>query len=226
MHDADARLDSYKHLREFESDFDRSQSQARRVASLWILAGFAALSYLLAMQTPPTQATNYTPPAFGVLGVLVCGLEILGLYLLWYIDQNIYQRLLHSVFVYGLAMELKHNDLPKIRTTMWISNLNITNKLSKYYRIPIVSFFIFGLILTYYSSANSEILHIGHNAIPFWFNCIIYTSFILFSIIIYMRIQNNGGETEWLVNKYQDIYEDGTFSTLNRIKKISIFSEE
>ncbi len=226
MHTADARLDSYKHLREFESDFDKSQSQARRVASLWILAGFAALSYLLAMQAPPNQVSNYTPPAFGVLGVLVCGLEILGLYLLWYIDQNIYQRLLHSVFVYGLAMELKYDDLPKIRTTMWISNLNISNKLSKYYRIPIVAFFIFGLLLVLYSSYYSEILYIGQNTIPFWFNCIIYTVFILFSIIIFLRILNNGGETEWLVNKYQGIYEDNTFSTLNRVKKITFVSKD
>jgi hypothetical protein len=134
-------IEAYRHIREFEADYDRAQGAIRRIASVWILAGFGALGVIiqLALQQP---GTNTLPPSPFMYSTLIGAAAIIGLYLLWYVDQNVYQRLLHTVFVYGLALEHTNPDLPQIRTSLYAANLNISQKLGRFYKIPIFVFYI------------------------------------------------------------------------------------
>src|SRR5947207_7869340 len=129
-------FESYAHLRTFESDFDGAQGTIRGTASLWILAAFAGFSYSLTVQNLPHDLTR----AF--LGTLVAWASAFGLLILWVIDQLVYQKLLHSVFMHGLYMEWRDDTLPQIRTKAYSDNLNVSSKLSAFYLAPMTAFLV------------------------------------------------------------------------------------
>src|SRR6185312_13230730 len=114
-----SNLDSYTHLRSFESDYDGAQGTIRSTASLWILAAFAGFGFVFSarLQAPITQS---------FLGTILAWAAAFGLFVLWVIDQLVYQRLLHSVFVHGLFMEWRDPSLPQIRTKAYADSLNIS----------------------------------------------------------------------------------------------------
>lgn len=130
--------ENYEQLRSYESDFDRSQGAIRRAASVWILAAFGALAYALSLAT--TQGPAPLPAGF--VGVLISWAAAFGIGTLWFIDQMVYQKLLHSVFVQGLFMEWRDKQLPPIRTKMFFDNLNVSGKLSLFYLTPISAFLV------------------------------------------------------------------------------------
>jgi len=139
------RLSVYTHLRTFESDFDKSQGQIRAICSAWSAAAIGAIG-LIAVNafTPPVGPID---PARGehlaYLRGLICMIGSAGVFAFWFIDQRVYQKLLHSIFAYGLYLELKHPDLPQLRSSLFIANLDITRGLSWFYRMQ---FWIFLLI--------------------------------------------------------------------------------
>lgn len=129
-------MDGFAHLRQFESDFDHAQAEIRRAASLWALAGFGAYAY--AFSTPLASADGDLTRSF--VGVLVSWTAAFGIVTLWFIDQRVYQKLLHSVFMLGLYAEWKNSELPPIRTKLYYDNLNVSWKLSLFYLVPVVAF--------------------------------------------------------------------------------------
>jgi hypothetical protein len=139
------RLSVYTHLRTFESDFDKSQGQIRAICSAWSAAALGAIG-LIAVNafTPPVGPID---PARGehlaYLRGVICMIGSAGVFAFWFIDQRVYQKLLHSIFAYGLFLELKHPDLPQLRSSLFIANLDITSGLSWFYRMQ---FWIFLLI--------------------------------------------------------------------------------
>ena len=144
------RLARYGQLRTFESDFDRAQLEMRRTAALWVLAAFSALAYLLmaiARVSSEGESVGIDVAAGPFLGVTVCWLAILGLFVLWYVDQRVYQRMLNSVFVYGLCVEWCDSRLPQVRTQMYFSSLNISINLSRYYSVAMAFFSLISLVL-------------------------------------------------------------------------------
>jgi hypothetical protein len=150
-------FDIIKHLRSFEADFDRAQSEIRRAATAIILAAAAAIVYTLflfevrdgagasttffsALQSDPIVAQSaiaLIPVFVSIIGMVTS----LMLALFWMIDQRVYQRLLHSVFVYGILLEEKYNVLgvPTIRQNMYIQNRNVTARLSWFYLLPVLA---------------------------------------------------------------------------------------
>jgi len=134
------RVAIYMHLRSFESDFDRSQAQIRTVASTWLLG--AAGGIVLAFSTKAWPA-GISPQ---VVAGIVCLLGNIGIALLWFVDQRVYQKLLHGVFVYGLALEATNPDLPQIRTALYAQNRNIGPFLSFYYFAPMIILTILSFI--------------------------------------------------------------------------------
>lgn len=122
--------------RNYEQDFDRAQGQIRQAASVWTLAGFAAFAYVLSLEQVPDSLTRYS------FGVLVSFASAFGVAMLWFIDQLVYQRLLHSAFVHGLYLEWREKNLPQIRTKMYCDNLNISFNLSLFYIVPVGAFLI------------------------------------------------------------------------------------
>jgi hypothetical protein len=147
------RLAFYMHLRSFESDFDKSQSQLRTVASAWSAAVLAAIALVVingatplivppnAVLQPDTAVADRTL-AFFFLRQLICLIGSLGIFAFWFVDHSVYQRLLHTVFAYGLFLELKQRDLPQLRSSLFAANLDITSWLGMFYRVQFWAFFV------------------------------------------------------------------------------------
>ncbi len=130
--------DLQQHLRDFENQFDNAQGNLRGTAALWTLAGIGGVSGAAAVDASSI---------FGALGMegagtfslisLISFIVILGVANLWQIDQFVYQRLLHSVFAYGMIIE---EDLPareRLRNAINARVPDVTNALSLYYAGPI-----------------------------------------------------------------------------------------
>lgn len=129
--------DAYAQLRQYESDYDSAQGGIRRAAALWLLATLGAVSYaLFRLQVESSAAAPEAARLF--IAVVVAFLGSAGLLLLWFLDQSVYQKLLHSVFVLGLALERSNPELPPVRTALYASNLNISRRLSLFYMVPIL----------------------------------------------------------------------------------------
>ena len=109
---ATERVALYVHLRTFESDFDKSQSQMREISSAWTAAVLAAIGLLITTAATPIvvpESANLIPKglidvradALAYLRAVICFVGSAGVLAFWYVDQGVYQRLLHSVFAYG-----------------------------------------------------------------------------------------------------------------------------
>ncbi|HYW63024.1 MAG TPA: hypothetical protein VE865_07490 [Bradyrhizobium sp.] len=148
------RLVLYTHLRVFESDFDKSQSQIRAISAAWSGVVVGAIALLVTNEyTPPNgmQApqVNARAEILDVLRTVVCFVGSAGVYAFWFIDQRIYQRLLHSVFAYGLFVEFNNADLPQIRSSMFLANLDVTNGLAWFYRTQFFMFLVISAVLAF-----------------------------------------------------------------------------
>jgi hypothetical protein len=140
------RLVVYTHLRTFESDFDKSQSQIRAICPAWSAAVLGAVGLIAVNAFAPSGGgADLTSRGehLAYLRGLICIIGSAGVFAFWFIDQRVYQKLLHSIFAYGLFLELKHPDLPQIRSGLFIAHLDITNGLAWFYRMQ---FWIFLLI--------------------------------------------------------------------------------
>jgi hypothetical protein len=145
------RLALYTHLRTFESDFDKSQSQIRAICSAWSAAVLAAIALI--------AVNGFTPPAamdadhviarqasLAYLRNLVCMAGSAGVFAFWFVDQHVYQRLLHSVFSYGMQVEWKNPDLPQVRSGLYIANLDISWGLAWFYRMQLWIFVLIAAV--------------------------------------------------------------------------------
>lgn len=148
------RVALYVHLRSFESDFDKSQSQMRALSSAWSTAVLAAIAVIITTAaTPiveplgakllPVGVVDDRTEVLAYLRAIICFVGSAGVYAFWYIDQGVYQRLLHSVFAYGLFVESSDTKLPQIRSSMFLANLDVTNRLGTFYR---AQFWLFAVI--------------------------------------------------------------------------------
>ena len=124
----------YTHLRTFESDFDKAQSNLRTIASAWLLAAIGGIG--LVTQNQFVGQYKLDPAVAGVLRQGLLLFASLGLASLWYLDLRVYQRLLHSVFSIGCHLELATNRILPIRARAYLQNLDITNALGMFYRVP------------------------------------------------------------------------------------------
>jgi hypothetical protein len=161
----------YVHLRTFESDFDKSQTQMRAISSAWSAAVLAAIALVTTTAaTPvavgsggwlfPTGIIEIRTEALTYLRAVVCAVGSSGVLAFWYIDQGVYQRLLHSVFAYGLFVESKDDDLPQIRSSMFLANLDVTNRLGAFYR---AQFWLFAILSIFTNLLN---FFVAHNPAP------------------------------------------------------------
>jgi hypothetical protein len=140
------QISVYTHLRTFESDFDKSQSQIRSICSAWSAAVLGAIGLITvnAFTAPVTELARAEHLAY--LRSIVCMIGSAGVFAFWFIDQRVYQRLLHSIFAYGLFVELKYPELPQLRSGLFIANLDITSGLSWFYRMQFLIFLLIAAI--------------------------------------------------------------------------------
>lgn len=166
------RVALYVHLRSFESDFDKSQSQMRAISSAWSAAVLAAIALLIiATATPivvpagsqlqPAGLLESRADALAYLRAVICLVGSAGVLAFWYIDQGVYQRLLHSVFAYGMFVESEDAALPQIRSSMYLANLDVTNRLGIFYRAQFWLFVVIsiGIDLISRSVGHSPVGH-------------------------------------------------------------------
>jgi hypothetical protein len=138
--DAKDQIAAYSTLRAFESDFDRAQGVLRSVASSWVIATAGALAFLMfqALTVAPGKTDGAVDAAaLGVLRQLVLAIGTFGLLALWYLDQRVYQRLLHSAFAMGCHMETACPALPPTRCFMFLGTKDLTPNLGVYYTVPV-----------------------------------------------------------------------------------------
>ena len=154
------RLSFYAHIRTLESDFDKSQSQLRTIAAAWsggVIAALALTTVAIAntgLSTSPPKAADIAVAKESLFYVreFVCIVGSLGIFAFWYVDQSVYQRLLHSAFAYGLYLEYENNDLPQVRSSLYWANLDITGRLGTFYRMQFWAFVVlsgFFLVLSH-----------------------------------------------------------------------------
>jgi hypothetical protein len=164
------RVALYTHLRTFESDFDKSQSQMRAISSAWTGAVLAAIALLITTAATPIavpQGGTLKPDglidvradALAYLRAVICFVGSAGVLAFWYVDQGIYQRLLHSAFAYGLFVEANEPELPQVRSAMFLANLDVTNRLGIFYRAQYYLFVVISVVIYWVSGS------IAHNPI-------------------------------------------------------------
>jgi hypothetical protein len=167
----------------------------RAISSAWTAAVLAAVALLIsAAATPIVVPANGTPLPDGLINVradtlaylraVICFVGSAGVLAFWYVDQGIYQRLLHSVFAYGLFVEFREPDLPQIRSSMFLANLDVTNRLGIFYRAQFWLFVVVSIGIDRISNA------IGHGSIDpgVWYIIGAHTLLAVFcELIIYHK---------------------------------------
>jgi hypothetical protein len=128
-------IEIYNHLRSFESDYDGAQSTLRTIASAWILAAIGAVGLVIQAESSIAPSLNHEIAAPMRQALLF--VAALGLASLWYLDQRVYQRLLHSVYSLGCHLELMTDKLLPIRSRAYLLNFDITHHLGWFYRAPL-----------------------------------------------------------------------------------------
>jgi len=139
-------------LRAIESDCDRAQGQLRTLTAAWSGAALALLGTILV-----AASKNDVDPALrATLNSALhaaCLAASLGTFIFGWFDQQVYQRLLHSAFGYGLLLEnskLGSDTIRiKVRTALYILNKDITPNITKFYFFQVALFFLasLGLLL-------------------------------------------------------------------------------
>lgn len=126
--------DSYHDLKDFESRNDQAQAGLRQIASGWMLATIGAIAFIA------TQANlcDDTGALKNVVLIVIANLAASGLWLLWWLDQRVYQSLLHSAFIEGLRYELHHEaDVLPVRGMMYKAHRNLSPKIVVFYLVPV-----------------------------------------------------------------------------------------
>ena len=100
-----------KELGESERHFNSLEAQYRTLASIWLLAGFAGIGFLL-KQDPGIAVPREL--AIGGVGLAVS----IGIFLLWIVDLLVYHRLLDACFSEAKNIERAHPELPQVRSSM------------------------------------------------------------------------------------------------------------
>jgi hypothetical protein len=178
------RLSLYAHLRTLESDFDKSQSQLRTIAAAWSGGVIGALALITVATATTGLSTSSAKPEdiaaakellFYVREV-VCVIGSLGVFAFWYVDQSVYQRLLHSAFAYGLHLEYENPDLPQLRSNVYWANLDITGRLGTFYRMQFWAFV--GLAGAFIALPHEPFVHVG--------SCVLAMLYVLYAVLAFI----------------------------------------
>ena len=94
-----------------ERHFNSLETEYRKLASIWLLASFGGIGFLL--KNDPGLAI---PRELAIGGIGLAG--SIGIFLLWIVDLLVYHRLLDACFVEAKAIERAHPELPQVRTRM------------------------------------------------------------------------------------------------------------
>jgi hypothetical protein len=104
--------DILKELGASERHFNNLEAEYRKLASIWLLAGFAGMGFIL--KENPQMAVPRE------IALLAIGLATsLGIFLLWIVDLLVYHQLLDACFLQAKEIEKKYKHaLPQVRSSM------------------------------------------------------------------------------------------------------------
>lgn len=208
--DSMGNVDSYWKLSEMEERFNASSGGVRALVSAWLLAALAAIGWLL----DPSKPQTWTIP-LGLLVVAICALCVIGVATLWVLDQLVFHRLLHCVFLVGLRMEHEDPSLPPIRALMMksVEGRGTHRWELLFYLGPIALFSVFSLLLVIFGpKAPFWTSSLESSTNLRWLGCILVglQVVILIGVLLKHRSVGAADETAW--------FGDTTFATLVREK--------
>ncbi len=127
--------DTYNELKDFEARNDQAQAGLRQIASGWMLATIGAIAFVATQ----TNLCDETGALKNVVLIVIANLAASGLWLLWWLDQRVYQSLLHSAFIEGLRYEIRHEaEVLPVRRMMYKAHRNLSPKIVVFYLVPVV----------------------------------------------------------------------------------------
>jgi hypothetical protein len=103
--------DVLKELTASERHFNNLETEYRKLASIWLLAGFAGMGFILTEETQMAPAREVAIMAIGMA-------TSIGIFLLWIVDLLVYHRLLHACFEQAKKIETLYPELPDVRSAM------------------------------------------------------------------------------------------------------------
>jgi len=124
-------------LFEDERHFNLMQNTLRSLSSAWLLAAFAAMGLLLQHNAGQDYVVHRT-----LLITVVAAMGVIGIGVLFLLDQMVYQNLLSASFLVGLQMEYDFPFLPPTRATSLVFSMKAASHgmpqiLKWYYFAPI-----------------------------------------------------------------------------------------
>lgn len=133
----------YWALSELEQGFGGQQANIRLMASTWMLTSFAGIGFIL--QRSEESVAGWLISSIPILICIISTMAFTGLFVLWVIDQLIFQRLLNSVTLMCLKMEFDNPSLPRTRALFMASaeNVGMSYWFRLFYLLPMT-----GLVLT------------------------------------------------------------------------------
>ncbi|RDE19442.1 hypothetical protein DV711_11140 [Motiliproteus coralliicola] len=96
-----------KTITEAEHHFNNLCFKIRTLASTWLLATFAGVGFLITKTIDQSLS-------IGDLTVLLCWAGSLGIFTLWILDIQIYQKILNAWFEQRQAIESQHPEFPQL----------------------------------------------------------------------------------------------------------------
>jgi hypothetical protein len=100
-----------KELGESEKHFNDLETEYRKLASIWLLAGFAGMGFILKEETQMAIPREVVVMAIGLAASI-------GIFLLWIVDLLVYHRLLDACFEQAKKIEKLYPELPDVRSAM------------------------------------------------------------------------------------------------------------
>lgn len=114
---AAGELTTEESLRAYEHHFNQLELKVRQMASVWILAIFSAIAFIVRGDLNPQGVLLGPMPLLGLIALF----GNLGLLTLWFLDQRVYHRLLAASYQLGLELERKDPEMMPIRNLMWVN---------------------------------------------------------------------------------------------------------
>jgi len=103
--------DVLKELGNSERHFNNLEAEYRKLASIWLLAGFAGMGFILKENPQMAVPREVALVAIGLAASI-------GIFLLWIVDLLVYHQLLDACFTQAKQIERNHKELPQVRSSM------------------------------------------------------------------------------------------------------------
>jgi hypothetical protein len=104
--------DILKELGASERHFNNLEAEYRKLASIWLLAAFAGMGFILKENPQMAIPREIALVAIGLAASI-------GIFLLWIVDLLVYHQLLDACFMQAKKLEEKYKDeFPHVRSSM------------------------------------------------------------------------------------------------------------